>query len=109
MKTPLPLLIVCLSYQILNAQGVEIPDPALHAVIRQALEKPLGEITIADMESLTELRADMASRGGWPAPMIRSLEGLQAARNLTSLDLSGMEEETRSHVERRPVHDYGRS
>ena len=37
------------------AQTVDIPDPGLHAAIRTALNKPTGDITIADMESLTVL------------------------------------------------------
>ena len=44
----------------LLAQAVNIPDANLESVVRDALEKPTGEITQADMESLTELTA----RGG---------------------------------------------
>jgi Leucine-rich repeat (LRR) protein len=71
------------------AQVVEIPDASLRDAIRTALGKPTGDISVADMESLTTLDASLSARGGYTAPFIASLEGLQTARNLTSLDLSG--------------------
>ncbi len=61
------------------AQTVSIPDPALNAAIRQALQKPTGPLTQQDLLSLTSLNA--GARG------IISVAGLEAARNLTSLDL----------------------
>ncbi len=60
--------------------SVEIPDPALEAAIRNELNKPTGEITQADMESLTTLNARSSN--------ITDLTGLDAAVNLTFLDLS---------------------
>ena len=66
---------------------VEVPDPILQAAIRTTLNKPTGDITAADMESLTVLDASRTTRGC--AASIQSLEGLQAAINLTSLNLSG--------------------
>ena len=74
------------------AQLVDIPDPGLEAAIRVALSKPTGDITVADMEGLTVLDASRAVRGQ-SAPMIGSLEGLQTAKNLSSLDLNGAIEE----------------
>jgi len=94
MKTRFSTLVRCLSVLLLAAmvlvpravaQVVNILDPALNAAIRTALGKPTGDITVADMESLTELDVE----GGLNAPLIGSLEGLQTARNLTRLDLSG--------------------
>ena len=73
----------------LSAQTVEIPDPGLQAAIREALNKPAGEITVADMESLTELDASIFAPGRSYALLIHSLEGLEAARNLTTLQLNG--------------------
>jgi hypothetical protein len=70
------------------AQVVEIPDPGLLAAIRVALNRPTGDLTVADLESLTELDASRQARGP-NAPLIQSLQGLQAARNLTRLDLGG--------------------
>lgn len=66
---------------------VDIPDPTLRAAIRATLDKPTGEITTADMESLAVLDASRSARGC--AASIQSLEGLQTAINLTSLNLSG--------------------
>src|SRR5262245_50463134 len=42
---------------------VHIPDPELQSVIRATLNKPTGDITVADMESLTVLDASVNSRG----------------------------------------------
>ena len=66
------------------AQTVNIPDPALQSAIRGALNKPAGEITVADMENLQQLSC--RSYGFGPEP-IGSLEGLEAAKNLTTLRL----------------------
>ena len=61
---------------------VSIPDANLRAAIEAALGKARGApITVAEMETLTTLRA--YSEG------IRDLTGLEFATNLTSLDLWG--------------------
>lgn len=70
------------------AQVVTIPDAGLQEAVRAALGKPTGDITVADMEGLTNLDASRAVRGA-SAPLIGNLEGIQAARNLTRLVLSG--------------------
>ena len=59
---------------------VVFPDPNLEAAVRDALNKPSGDVTCADMQSLTELNARNRS--------IEDLEGLQNAVNLTSLNLA---------------------
>src|SRR5262249_8373071 len=61
------------------AQDIAIPDPGLNAAIREALQKPTGPLTAADLLNLTELVA--SSRN------IASVEGLEEARNLTTLQL----------------------
>src|SRR5690349_5427440 len=61
------------------AQEVSIPDPGLNAAIRQALQKPSGPLTEQDLLSLTDLDASRRN--------ISSTEGLQAARNLVTLNL----------------------
>src|SRR6266581_4467705 len=61
------------------AQEVSIPDPGLDAAIRAALQKPFGPLTEQDMLSLTNLDASRRN--------VRSIDGLEAARNLVSLDL----------------------
>ena len=61
------------------AQSVTIPDSGLEAAIRDQLNKPTGDLTITDLESLSSL--DASSRG------IRQIDGLEAARNLRILNL----------------------
>ncbi len=63
-------------------ESVEIPDPNLRAEIERELSRTsIAPITAADMESLTTLEADRAD--------ISDLTGLEAAINLTALDLFG--------------------
>lgn len=69
------------------ASIVNIPDPTLQAVVRETLNKSDGDITTEDMASLTFLVASRATLGC--AAPVQSLEGLQAALNLRSLDLRG--------------------
>lgn len=61
------------------AQEVVIPDPGLNAAIREALGKPAGPLTQQDLLSLTNLSARNRN--------VSSIVGLDAARNLVSLDL----------------------
>src|SRR2546428_555134 len=58
---------------------VTIPDPGLDAAIREALQKPSGPLTEQDLLSLTVLNATNRN--------VSSIEGLEAARNLVSLNL----------------------
>ena len=62
------------------AQEISIPDPGLNAAVREALDKPIGPLTEQDLLSLTNLNASRKN--------VRSIVGLEAARNLASLDLS---------------------
>ena len=62
-----------------GAQEISIPDPGLNAAIRDALQKPTGPLNEEDLLSLTNLLA--GQRG------ISSVEGLEFARNLRTLDL----------------------
>ena len=41
----------------LGAETIIIPDPGLEGAIRAALGKPEGDLTVSDLESLTELEA----------------------------------------------------
>src|SRR5690349_7598116 len=61
------------------AQEVSIPDPALNAAVRNALQKPAGPLTEQDMLSLTNLDAHQRN--------VRRIDGLEAAHNLVSLHL----------------------
>jgi formylglycine-generating enzyme required for sulfatase activity len=62
-----------------RAQEVIIPDPNLNTAIREALGKPAGPLTQLDMLTLTNFGAVFRN--------ITNVQGLEAARNLTSLDL----------------------
>src|SRR5262245_46748200 len=63
-----------------RAQELSIPDTDLNAAIRAALAKPAEPLNVQDLLNLTNLNASFRS--------VRSLEGLGAAQNLTTLDLS---------------------
>ena len=69
-------------WQALPVEPVAVffADPNLEAAVREALPKPEGQLTVADVESLTTL--DASNRG------IRLLGGLEYAVNLTTLNLS---------------------
>ena len=78
---PLLLTLLILAGLVVSilAQEVSIPDPGLNAALRDALRKPSGPLTQQDMLSLTNLNARNRN--------VSSLDGLEAARNLVSLDL----------------------
>ena len=61
------------------AQEVSIPDPGLNAAIREAVQKPSAPLTEQDLLSLTNLDASRRN--------ISNLAGLEAARNLVTLNL----------------------
>ncbi|HXT39303.1 MAG TPA: SUMF1/EgtB/PvdO family nonheme iron enzyme [Candidatus Angelobacter sp.] len=61
------------------AQEVSVPDPNLDAAIREVLGKPAGPLTQQDMLGLTNFGAVFRN--------ITNVQGLEAARNLVSLDL----------------------
>ncbi|MCP4113145.1 MAG: leucine-rich repeat domain-containing protein, partial [Desulfobacteraceae bacterium] len=62
------------------SSSVIFPDENLEAVIRQAINKPSGEIPKSDLQSLTELNA--------VGKDIKNIEGLQYCTKLDQLDLS---------------------
>src|SRR6266536_231729 len=65
----------------LTSQTVLIPDAELRAAIQEALDLPDVDPTVQDLEQLIVL--DASCRG------IQSLTGLEYARNLAELELSG--------------------
>ena len=73
----------------LRAQEVFIPDEEFQAAIREALESPSGDITSAQMQSLTRLEA-----GGLiletlsPRFFIEDFRGLEHATQLEYLNMS---------------------
>ncbi len=78
----LPVLVLFSATTAGAVDAVTIPDAYLEQLLREKLEIPADEpITEADMESLTVIRAEMKG--------IRSLQGLQYARNLQRLYLRG--------------------
>ncbi|MFJ7736951.1 NPCBM/NEW2 domain-containing protein [Lysinibacillus sp. NPDC097287] len=66
-------------------QFITIPDTSLSTFIKQTLGIT-GEITLGDMHKLTSLSAV-----GTRTERVASLEGLQFAKNLVTLDISGNE------------------
>jgi Leucine-rich repeat (LRR) protein len=82
------LLAVFMVFTPLNgvvlAEGevVNIPDPALEALIRESLEKPEGDITAADMSRVTQIVGEY----GDP---VSDLTGLEYAINLERFMISG--------------------
>lgn len=68
---------------IAASETVSIPDSALKRVIKRQLGIQSEEITVKDMEQLTELDASYEN--------IKNLTGLEKAVNLTKLELAGNE------------------
>ncbi|MSU62452.1 MAG: hypothetical protein EXS31_08655 [Pedosphaera sp.] len=69
-----------------RAQEVAIPDPGLHAAIRDMLGKSTGPLTPQDLLSLTNVSASCV-KGANQCSFVENLEGLGAAHNLTSLSI----------------------
>lgn len=65
---------------VINAGGINIPDPNLEAVLRETLNKPVGTITDVDLEFI--IYCDGHGRG------ITDITGLEYCDNLLSLNLS---------------------
>ncbi|MCP4105582.1 MAG: leucine-rich repeat domain-containing protein [Desulfobacteraceae bacterium] len=59
--------------------SVSFPDENLETVIRQAVNKPTGDIRKSDLQGLTELNAN--------GKKIYNIEGIQYCTNLTKLEL----------------------
>ncbi len=75
----LTLLVVTGSMTTTRGQEVSIPDPGLNAAIRDTLQIPFGPLTEQDLLGLTNLDASRRN--------VRTIEGLEKARNLVLLDL----------------------
>lgn len=91
LKTRLLLIVtasICIQFSGF-AQVVEIPDPQLRRAIQIELGKLNGDITVKDLESLTEL--DASGRG------IKIITGLEHAVNLSVLDLGGNQLKSLTH------------
>ena len=68
---------------------VEFTDPTLEAMVRAAMCKPDGDITLADAEDVTVLSLSYEWQRLLPdAVPIREINGLEYFKNLESLDLS---------------------
>ena len=81
------------TFQVVAATGtctnpVNIPDLVLKKAVRNALKKPTGDLTCADMAKLTQLSANANVEDEGNPELITSLEGLQFAVNLTTLSLN---------------------
>jgi Leucine-rich repeat (LRR) protein len=67
---------------VVSASGIDsIPDPALRALIREALNRPYGDIALAELVDIQRLRG--THRG------IQDISGLQYLTNLSEIDLTG--------------------
>src|SRR5436190_4747608 len=75
----LTLLVLTIPAKSVLAQTVTIPDPGLNAAIRAALQIPAAPLTAQDLLRLTNLNASRRN--------VRNTTGLEAARNLVSLNL----------------------
>ena len=70
-------------------QAVAFADPVLEAMVRAAMGKPDGDITVTDAEAVSVLNLSFEWRRLLPeAAPIRKIGGLEYFKNLESLDLS---------------------
>lgn len=65
---------------------VVFTDTVLEGLIRKAMNKPQGDITIAEAEAVTELNLEM--EGGVPIPRVADISDLKQFPNLTNLSLN---------------------
>ncbi len=65
---------------------VVFTDPVLEELIRKALNRPDGDITLAEAEATTELNLEM--EGGVPIPRVEDISDIVQFPNLTSLNLN---------------------
>ena len=69
-----------------NDQVIDFGDAVLEALVREAMNRPTGDITVADAEAVTDL--DMQQQGVDPnQPYIHNLDALKYFKNLTYLGL----------------------
>ena len=68
-----------------NDRVVQIPDAKLEQLIRDAVDKPEGDLTERDLEEITIIQFEGKFLGG--KSIISSLEGLQFATDLEVLDI----------------------
>ena len=67
-------------------QVIDFGDDVLEALVREAMKRPTGNITVADAEAVTDL--DMQQQGVDPdQPYIHNLNALKYFKNLTYLGL----------------------
>jgi hypothetical protein len=81
-RTPVVLIILVVLFAIcVTATVVHFPDPGLEAAIRDAIDKPTGDILQSDLVWLKTLAAGNRS--------ISDLTGIESCVNLTRLELNG--------------------
>ncbi len=61
-------------------------DPVLEGLIRNAMNRPDGDITVAEAEAVTQL--DLQMEGGVPIARVEDISDLKYFPNLTSLNLN---------------------
>lgn len=67
---------------------VVFTDDTLEALVREAMGKPEGDITIAEAEAVEGFNFRVEDPGNGSAPRIKDISALQYFKNLKSLDLS---------------------
>lgn len=77
-----------------GAQISEVPepvvaftDPVLEELVRKAMNRPEGDITMAEAEAVTELNLEM-NGNDWSSPRIADVSDLKQFPNLTGLTLN---------------------
>lgn len=71
-------------------KAVTFADPVLEAMVRGAMGKPKGSITVADAEAVTRISLSIKWQQDDPgAVRIKDISGLENFKNLETLDLSG--------------------
>jgi len=75
---------------VTNAPDIVVfSDSVLDAMVREAINKPEGDITFEDAEAVTELKLGIQWQQHIPEEtQIKDISGLEHFRNLTNLDLS---------------------
>jgi internalin A len=73
------------TFELTEEPVVVFTDEVLEELVRNAMGKPEGDITLAEAEAVTELNLEM--EGGVPIPRVADISDLTQFPNLTSLNL----------------------
>ncbi len=79
---------VSVSASIESPEVVTFTDATLEALVREAMGKPEGDITIAEAEAVESFNFRVEDPGNSSVPRIKDIDALKYFKNLKSLDLS---------------------